>query len=117
VVSEVLEFLKERVSFALGAGIQRQRIIVDPGIGFGKTLEHNLALLRNIGRFHETGRPVLVGASRKGMIGKLTGAPVTDRDWGTAAVTSWCVLQGVEIQRVHAVKAMHQVCEVAAALR
>lgn len=117
VVGEVLEFLRERVSFSLAAGIPRKRILIDPGIGFGKTLEHNIALLRNIGRFHETGCPVLVGASRKGMIGKLTGAPVEERDWGTAAITSWCVTQGVEVQRVHAVKAMRQVCDVTTALR
>jgi dihydropteroate synthase len=117
VVEEILAFLKERVSFAVGKGIPREKIIVDPGIGFGKTLEHNLAILGNIDRFHETGCPVLVGASRKGMIGKITGAPVGERAWGTAAVTAWCVLRGVEIQRVHDVKAMRQVCAVAKMLR
>ncbi|MHB9028035.1 MAG: dihydropteroate synthase [Candidatus Latescibacterota bacterium] len=117
VVEEILAFLRERVSCAVGKGIPREKIIVDPGIGFGKNLEHNLAILRNIGRFHETGCPVLVGASRKAMIGKLTGAPAEERVWGTAAVTAWCVLRGVEIQRVHDVKAMRQVCAVAKALR
>jgi dihydropteroate synthase len=117
VIEDVLAFLRERISFALAAGIPRRKIMVDPGIGFGKTLEHNIALLRNIGRFHEIGCPVLVGASRKGMIGKLTGAPVGERDWGTAAITSWCVTQGVEVQRVHAVKAMRQVCDVTAMFR
>jgi dihydropteroate synthase len=117
VVEEILTFLRERVSFAMDKGIPREKIIVDPGIGFGKTLEHNLTILRNIGRFHETGCPVMVGASRKGMIGKLTGAPVEDRAWGTAAITAWCVFRGVEIQRVHDIKAMRQVCAVAEALR
>ncbi len=117
VVAEVLEYLRERVSFAAGMGIPRRKILVDPGIGFGKTLEHNLDLIRNVSRFHETGCPVLIGASRKGMIGKITGAPVEDRDWGTAAITSWCVWRGVEVQRVHAVKAMRQVCDVAVAIR
>ncbi len=117
VVGEILAFLNERVAFAVEAGISRDRLIVDPGIGFGKTLEHNLSILRNIGRFHETGCPVLAGVSRKGMIGVLSGALVQDRDWGTAAVTSWCVQQRVEIQRVHAVRSMRQVCAVAEALR
>lgn len=116
VVEEILAFLRERVSFAVHAGIPRERIIVDPGIGFGKTLEHNLAILRNVSRFHETGCPVLVGASRKGMIGKITGAPVEHRDWGTAAVTAWCALAGVEIQRVHEVGAMREVRDVVFAL-
>lgn len=116
VVEEILAFLRERVSFAVHAGIPRERIIVDPGIGFGKTLEHNLAILRNVSRFRETGCPVLVGASRKGMIGKITGAPVERRDWGTAAVTALCALAGVEIQRVHEVGAMREVREVVFAL-
>jgi dihydropteroate synthase len=117
VVEEILAFLRERVQFAVERGIPQEKIVVDPGIGFGKTLEHNLAILRNIARFHETGCPVLVGASRKGMIGAITGAPVEDRAWGTAAVTAHCVLNGVEIHRVHDVREMRQVCDVAAALK
>lgn len=117
VVTDILDFLRERIAFAESRGIPRGRIIADPGIGFGKTLDHNLAILRNIGRFHETGCPVLVGVSRKGMFGALTGAPAPERDWGTAAVTAWCVHRGVEIQRVHQVRAMRQVCTVAEALR
>ncbi len=116
-VEEILEFLKERVDFAVGCGIPKEKIIVDPGIGFGKTLEHNLALLNNAGRFHETGCAVLIGASRKSMIGAITGAPAKERIWGTAAITAICVLWNVEIHRVHDVGAMRQVCDVAAAIR
>lgn len=116
VVDEILAFLRERIVFAVGCGIPENRIVVDPGIGFGKTLDHNLEILRQVNRFHETGRPVMVGASRKMMIELLSGAPVGERDWGTAAITVWCVAKGVELHRVHDVKAMRQVCDVAAAL-
>lgn len=114
---EILAFLKERVAFAVDNGISKDKIIVDPGIGFGKTLEHNLQILRNIRRFHETGCSVLMGVSRKSMIGKITGAPVEERLWGTAAITAYGVMEGIEIHRVHDVKAMRQVCDVASALR
>ena len=117
VVDDILAFLNERVRYAVSHGIPEERIIVDPGIGFGKSLDHNLTILRNIGRFHETGCAVLVGASRKSMIGKITGAPLEDRLWGTAAITAHCVLSGVEIHRVHDVASMRQICDVAAAIR
>ncbi|MCE5251699.1 dihydropteroate synthase [bacterium] len=117
VVGEILDFLKERVSHAVSKGIQRERILVDPGIGFGKKLEHNCAILRHVGRFHETGCAVLVGASRKRMIQAVTGAPVGERIWGTAAIVAHCVCSGVEVHRVHDVGAMRQVCDVAAAVR
>lgn len=117
VVDDILAFLKERVRFAVSCGIPKERIIVDPGIGFGKNLEHNLAILRDVDRFHETGCAVLIGASRKSMIGKITGAPVEDRLWGTAAIIAHCVINGVEIHRVHDVDSMRQVCDVAAAIR
>ena len=117
VVEDILAFLKERVTFAAGQGIPEDRIIVDPGIGFGKTLEHNLLILKDIARFHETGCPVMIGVSRKSMIGRITGAPVEERLWGTAAVTAFGVFNGIEIHRVHDVKAMRQVCDVAAAIQ
>ena len=109
--------MKKRIAFAVNHGIPHGKIIVDPGIGFGKTLEHNLEIIRNVDRFHETGCPVLVGASHKSMIGNITGVPVEDRAWGTAAIISYCVNNGVEIHRVHDVKAMRQVCDVANAIR
>ena len=84
------------------AGISRQRIIVDPGIGFGKTLEHNLILLRNISLFHGLGCPVLVGASRKKFIGTLGRADAArDRMPGSVAVALHAIAQGVQIVRVH----------------
>ena len=117
VVEDIIGFLKDRVDFAVGRGIPKEKIIVDPGIGFGKTLDHNLTILNNAGRFHETGCAVLIGASRKSMIGAVTGAPAEERIWGTAAITACCVLGNVEIHRVHDVGAMRQVCDVAAAIR
>ncbi len=117
VVGEIIDFLSERIAFAERMGVDKEKIIVDPGIGFGKNLDHNLAILREIRRFHELGRPVLVGPSRKRMIGMITGAPVEERDWGTAAIAAWCAASGVELLRVHNVKAMRQVCAVAEAVR
>lgn len=117
VVEDILAFLNERVSYALEWGIPKDRIIVDPGIGFGKTLDHNLTILRNVGRFRETGCPVLIGASRKRLVGMITGAPLDDRLWGTAAITAHCVLEGAAIHRVHDVREMRHVCDVAAAIR
>ena len=116
-VNDILGFLHLRIEAAIAGGIPRDRIIVDPGIGFGKTLDHNIALIRDIGRFHETGCPVCVGVSRKSMFGMLTGAQPVDRIWGTAAVTALCVAAGVEIHRVHDVREMRQVCDTAAAFR
>jgi len=117
VVEEVLDFLKDRTGFAVSQGIPKERILVDPGIGFGKTLEHNCAILKQVSRFHETGCAVLIGASRKSMIHAITGAPVEERIWGTAAIVAHCVFNGIEVHRVHDVGAMRQVCDVAAAIR
>lgn len=116
VVNDINDFFKLRLNFALNSGISLNKIILDPGIGFGKTLEHNLEIIRNIGKFSELGCPLLIGASRKSMIEKITGAPVSERDWGTAAVTACCVVNGVRIHRVHEVKGMRQVCDVAYAI-
>jgi dihydropteroate synthase len=102
VVEEVLAFLLDRARKAEQAGVARSRIWIDPGIGFGKTLAHNLALLRHIDRFVETGYPVLVGASRKRMLADLTGrADPEDRLYGTNATVAHCVSQGVSCVRVH----------------
>jgi len=103
VVEEVTEFLRERVGYAIGAGIARERLIVDPGIGFGKRLEDNLALLGNLGRISRSlGMPVLVGASRKRFIGMLlVDAPVEERLEGSLASVAAAVWQGAEVVRVH----------------
>jgi len=117
VVDNIISFLRKRIDFAVDHGIPKNRIIIDPGIGFGKTLKHNLAILRNLERFNELGYPVLIGASNKSMIGRITGASGEERIWGTAAIVAYCVINGIAIQRVHDVKAMKQVCNVAAAIK
>jgi dihydropteroate synthase len=102
VVTEVRGFLAERLEAAVAAGIGRDRLCIDPGIGFGKNLAHNLALLRSIRSFAELGVPVLVGASRKRFIGELSGAgDPADRLEGSVAAAVWCASQGVEMVRVH----------------
>ncbi len=102
VVEEVRGFLAERLDEAVEAGIGRDRLCVDPGIGFGKNLEHNLALLRAIGSFRELGVPVLAGVSRKRLIGELSGTDdPAGRLEGSVAAAVWCTSQGVEMVRVH----------------
>jgi dihydropteroate synthase len=113
VVGEVLEFLVERAKKAEEFGIDRDKIFIDPGIGFGKTLEHNLELLRNIDKFVATGYRVLVGTSRKSFIGKITGKEnPADRIFGTAATVALCAAAGVSIVRVHDVAEMVDVVKV-----
>jgi dihydropteroate synthase len=116
VVAEVHRFLEERVAAAEEAGIDRDRLVVDPGIGFGKTLEHNLALLRDVEDLRIPGVPLLVGPSRKSFIGRLTGAETGDRLGGTAGAVAWLVAKGVELVRVHDVREMRQVVAVVEAI-
>src|SRR5262249_21154210 len=106
VVGEVAQFLAERARFAIEHGVARNRIVLDPGIGFGKTLRHNLDLLANLHVMKELGFPLLVGPSRKGFIGQLTQQTVEARGWGTAAVIALAVEQGANILRVHDVGPM-----------
>ncbi len=102
VVADVIAYLAERVDFMLAAGIDRERICVDPGFGFGKTVEHNFALLRATGRIgQELGLPVLAGLSRKSMIGAVTGRPVEQRLAGSLAGALAAVAHGAKIVRVH----------------
>jgi len=118
VVAEVLQFLLERARRAEQFGIDKSKIFIDPGIGFGKTLEHNLLILRNIHRFVETGYRVLVGPSRKSFIGKITGKEKpAERILGTAATVALCVAAGVSIVRVHDVAEMSDVVKVANKLK
>ena len=116
VVGEVAQFLAERVRYAIDQGVARDRIVVDPGIGFGKTLGHNLDLLANLRVFAELGYPLLVGPSRKGFIGQLTDQSVEARGWGTAGVVALAVEQGANILRVHDVGPMKDVAKVAVAI-
>jgi dihydropteroate synthase len=102
VVAEVRSFLADRIEAAAAAGIARDRLCVDPGIGFGKDLGHNLTLLRAIESFRDLGVPVLVGASRKRFIGEVSGAPdPADRVDGSLGAAAWCAANGVDVVRVH----------------
>ncbi|MCB1802601.1 MAG: dihydropteroate synthase [Gammaproteobacteria bacterium] len=100
-VADVLEYLQTRIAACEQAGIARSRLLLDPGFGFGKTLEHNLALLGGLDRFSATGLPVLVGISRKSMLGQITGREVNDRVAGSVAAALMAVERGARIVRVH----------------
>ncbi len=115
VVAEVKAFLEERLRFATQNGIAEERIVLDPGIGFGKTVAHNLELLRRIDELVALGRPVLVGSSRKSFLGRLTGRPVDARLAGTIATNVLAYAGGARIFRVHDVAAVHDALTVAAA--
>lgn len=101
VVEDILGYLKQRKKWLLDQGIEEKKICLDPGIGFGKTHEHNITLLQNAFRFHETSQPVLIGHSRKGFIAKLLGSKDTNRTLGTVGVSLSLVLQKVQVLRVH----------------
>jgi len=117
VVSEVLKFLLDRAKRAEKFGIPKQRIFIDPGIGFGKTVGHNLQLLANIDKFVKTGYRVLVGPSRKHFIGKITGKQnPADRIFGTAAAVALCASAGASILRVHDVAKMIDVIKITNAI-
>jgi dihydropteroate synthase len=103
VVAEVTRFLRQRVEALQTAGVSRERIVVDPGIGFGKTITHNLELLAGLDVFTELGIPILVGVSRKSMIGALTGRPLEQRLAGSLAAALAAVSRGAAIVRVHEV--------------
>jgi dihydropteroate synthase len=116
VVVEVKAFLEERIQFAVAAGIAREQIVVDPGIGFGKTVEHNLELLRRLDELVEIGRPVMVGTSRKSFLGKLSGrAEPAERVPGTIATCVLAYERGARLFRVHDVAPVHDALAVAAA--
>lgn len=104
VVDDVLRFLEERMAFALARGIREEQILVDPGIGFGKSVEHNLTLLRHLDRLAGLGRPVLLGASRKRFLGVILGADPGQRMIGSVATTVAGLLAGAHVFRVHDVK-------------
>ncbi|HUG20272.1 MAG TPA: dihydropteroate synthase [Planctomycetaceae bacterium] len=106
VVSDVRGFLSERVELMAGCGIDQERIMLDPGIGFGKTAEHNLELMRNLSELRSLGRPLLVGHSRKRFLGKILGRPVDERTAGTIGVSAALSLLGADVIRVHDVAAI-----------
>jgi dihydropteroate synthase len=115
VVSDVKAFLQERMAFAVGEGVPEERIQLDPGIGFGKTLEHNLELLRRLDELVALGRPLVVGTSRKSFLGRLTGRDVTERVAGTVATNVLAFERGASVFRVHDVAASADALAVAAA--
>jgi dihydropteroate synthase len=116
VVVEVRAFLEERMQVAVAAGIAPDQIILDPGIGFGKTVEHNLELLRRLDELVEIGRPVMVGTSRKSFLGKLSGrAEPAERVPGTIATCVLAYERGARLFRVHDVAPVHDALAVAAA--
>ncbi|MEW6095277.1 MAG: dihydropteroate synthase [bacterium] len=116
VVSEIILYLQQRINAAIDAGIDKEKIIIDPGIGFGKTVEHNLEILRRLREFKSLGRPILIGTSRKSLIGKVLDLPVDKRLEGTAATVAVSILNGANIIRVHDVKEMRQVAKMVDAI-
>lgn len=117
VLLDVYDFLADRIDAAVAAGIPRSRIVTDPGIGFGKTLDHNLALIRSLSLFHSLGCPILLGASRKRFIGTLADAPeAADRMAGSVAVALEGARQGVQFLRVHDIPETRQALTLAQAI-
>jgi dihydropteroate synthase len=116
VISEISDFLQERIEWATALGIKKSKIIIDPGIGFGKTLAHNLSILKHLDRFKALGCQVLLGHSRKAFIGKILDREVEDRDTATAIVSALSCLKKVDIIRVHDVDKTVQAIKMATAI-
>ena len=116
-MTEVKRFLRASVATAVAAGVKRERILIDPGIGFGKTAEQNWEVMRRLQELRELGQPILIGTSRKSFIGKLLDLPVSDRAEGTAATVTAAVLRGADVVRVHDVREMKRVVLVADRMR
>jgi dihydropteroate synthase len=115
VVSDVKAFLEERLAFAVSEGIAEDKVWLDPGIGFGKTIDHNLELLRRLDELVAIGRPIVIGTSRKSFLGKLTGRDVAERLPGTIATNVLALERGATIFRVHDVAEVGDALKVAAA--
>jgi dihydropteroate synthase len=115
VVSEVKAFLEERMAWAVRQGVPEERIMLDPGIGFGKNLDHNLELLRRLDELVALGRPVMIGTSRKSFLGRLTGRELDERVAGTIASNVLAYARGARVFRVHDVREVHDALVVAAA--
>jgi len=104
VIGEIKVYFQRQVAYARQNGLDESQLIIDPGIGFGKTLEHNLEILRKLSQFQELGRPIMVGVSRKSFVGKILDLPVEDRLEGSLAAMAYAILQGANIVRVHDVR-------------
>jgi dihydropteroate synthase len=116
VIGDIRDGLETSVALAAAAGVPRERLIIDPGFGFGWTEEQNLEILRRLGELRDLGLPILVGTSRKSTIGAVLGLPVEERLMGTAATVAIAIARGADIVRVHDVKEMAQVCRMADAV-
>ena len=117
IMDEIKRFLRESAGVAVAAGVPSERVLIDPGIGFGKTAEQNWMVMRRLQELKELGFPILIGTSRKSFIGKLLDLPVTERAEGTAATITAAVLRGADVVRVHDVEAMTRVARVADHMR
>jgi dihydropteroate synthase len=117
IMAEIKRFLSVAARRAVDAGVPRERVLIDPGIGFGKTAEHNWIVMRRLEELKDVGHPILIGTSRKSFIGKLLDLPVTERLEGTAATVTAAILRGVDVVRVHDVEAMTRVVRVADHMR
>jgi dihydropteroate synthase len=117
-IPEIMDYLREGIMIAKKAGVVEDKVIIDPGIGFGKTVEHNLEIIRRLDEFTGLERPILIGPSRKSFIGKILGdLPVTERLEGTASVVAIGIFNGANIIRVHDIKEMVRVARMADAIR
>ncbi len=117
IVAEIIDFFAKRLAWLEDRGVDPDRITLDPGIGFGKTLSHNLSILKHLAELKTLGRPLLLGHSRKRFIGDITGLDVTERDLPTAVVSALAAQSGVDIIRVHNVAATRQALQMAAAIQ
>jgi dihydropteroate synthase len=117
IMDEIKRFLDVAARLAVAAGVPRERVLIDPGIGFGKNAEQSWVVMRRLEELRELGLPILIGTSRKSFIGKLLDVPVTERIEGTAATVTAAVLRGVDVVRVHDVEAMTRVVRVADHMR
>lgn len=115
-MTEIISFFNERIEYAINSGISHHQIIIDPGIGFGKTIEHNLEIIRHLKDLKQLNKPILIGTSRKSFIGKILNLPVNERVEGTAATVAISIANGADIIRVHDVKEMARVARIADAI-
>ena len=116
VVEDVRAFLAARLEVAQQAGIPRDRILLDPGIGFGKNCEHNVTLLNHLGAFQTLGRPIVVGVSRKAFLGKILGRTIDERLMGTAGAVAIAIMKGARVVRVHDVAPIRDVVKIVEAI-
>jgi dihydropteroate synthase len=115
-IGDMFIFFQNSIELALAKGVKPERIVLDPGIGFGKTTEQNLQVMARLGEFRSLGYPILLGTSRKSMIGNTLGVPVNERLEGTAATVTLGIAAGVDIVRVHDVKEIKRVCQMTDAI-